>query len=110
MLVEGGTGGDVTPFYMLQAVRAISTQELRFGIAGNRLQLARLGLSVPEQPVGHLLGRGVPAIQIGNATGAGLARWLSALLFGDREPVERSVLVERLLELPPLLPPDAEWE
>lgn len=110
MLVEGGTAGDVTPFYMLQAVRAISTQELRFGIAGNRLQLARLGLSVPEQPVGHLLGRGVPAIQIGNATGAGLARWLSALLFGDREPVERSILVERLLELPALLPPDAEWE
>lgn len=110
MLVEAGTAGDVTPFYMLKAVRDISTEELRFGIAGNRLQLARLGLSVPEQPVGNLLRRGVPAIQIGNATGAGLARWLAALLFSDRDPRERSVLVEKLLELPSLLPPEEEWE
>jgi hypothetical protein len=110
MLVEGGTAGDVTPFYMLQAIRDISTRELRFGIAGNRLQLARLGLSVPEQPVGHLLSRGVPAIQIGNATGASLARWLSALLYRDQEPVNRALMVERILRLPSLLPRDAEWE
>jgi hypothetical protein len=110
MIVEAGTAGDVTPFYMLEAVRAISTRELRFGMAGNRLQLARLGLSVPEQPVGDLLSRGVPAIQITNARGAGLARWASGLLFLDRTPAEESVMLERLLALPSLLPEEAEWE
>ncbi|MFW6338470.1 MAG: hypothetical protein ACOC25_06035 [Alkalispirochaetaceae bacterium] len=110
MLVEGGTAGDVAPFHMLQAVRAVSSAELRFGIAGNRLQLARLGLSVPEQPVGHLLSRGVPAIQITNAQGPGPARWASALLFGDRTPVEESLMLEKILELPRLLPREIEWE
>ena len=110
MIVEAGTFGDVTPFYMLQALRSVSTDELRLGIAGNRLQLARLGLSVPEQPVGYLLSRGVPAMQITNLAADSAARSISDAVFDDERPVERRRFVNTLLNLAEELPREAAWE
>lgn len=110
MLVEAGTVGDVAPFYMLQAVRDLTTDTLRFGIAGNRLQLARLGLSVPEEPVGSILARGVPAIQITNQESRGLSRWLSRNIFLDDQPSSPQEMVDALLGLEAALPSQGAWE
>ena len=110
MLVEAGTSGDVAPFHMLQALRAVSSEELRFGINGNRLQLARLGLSVPEEPVSALLSRGLPAVQLTNLRPGDVTGRVSRLFFDDEFVAEEERLVEALFSLAEELPLEAEWE
>ncbi|MFW5811868.1 MAG: hypothetical protein ACOCWS_02700 [Alkalispirochaetaceae bacterium] len=110
MLVEAGTAGDVAPFYMLQAARDLSDRELRFALAGNKLQLARLGLAMPEEPLGALLSRGVPAVQLTNNDDPGVSRWISRRLFGEDRPVSPERMVEALIGLREELPSQGPWE